>query len=297
MAKPSALGKGLGALISEADAQAARSGRSRGTPFDTEGLSSVALSEIQANPFQPRDHFDQKALEELADSIRSLGLIQPITLRLLAPGKYQIISGERRFRAAQIAGLSHLPAYIRQADDQGMLEMALVENIQRKDLNAMEISLSFQRLIDECQLTQEAMADRVGKNRATVTNYLRLLKLPAEIQLALRQGHLSMGHARALLAIEDSRQQLLITERILEEGLSVRQVEQLSQKSKEKQNNKNKQVTEDVPEVYFQLIDKMGRFFNHKISTKRNPQGTGSITIHIANDQQAEDFLRALDSL
>ena len=297
MAKQSALGKGLGALISEADAQAARSGRVRGTPFDTEGLSSVALSEIQANPFQPRDHFDKEALEELADSIRSLGLIQPITLRLIAPGQYQIISGERRFRAAQMAGLSHLPAYIRQADDQGMLEMALVENIQRKDLNAMEISLSFQRLIDECHLTQEAMADRVGKNRATVTNYLRLLKLPAEIQLALRQGLLTMGHARALLAVEDSRQQLLLTTQILEKGLSVRQVEQWAQKAKEKQKNKNKHVTEDVPEIYFQLIDKIGRHFNHKVSVKRTPQGTGSITIHVADDQQVEDFLRALDSL
>jgi len=297
MAKQSALGKGLGALISEADAQAARSGRTKGTPFDTEGLSSVALSEIQVNPFQPRDHFDQGALEELAESIRSLGLIQPITLRLVSPGKYQIISGERRFRAAQMAGLGHLPAYIRQADDQAMLEMALVENIQRKDLNAIEISLSFQRLIDECNLTQEAMADRVGKNRATVTNYLRLLKLPAEIQLALRQGLLSMGHARALLAIESSRQQLLLTEHILEKGLSVRQVEQWAQKNKEKQNNKNKHAAEDVPEIYFQLIDKIGKHFNHKISVKRNPQGIGSITIHVANDQQVEDFLRALDSL
>ncbi|MCL2502898.1 MAG: ParB/RepB/Spo0J family partition protein [Bacteroidales bacterium] len=295
MAKQFALGKGLGALISDADAQASRSARSASPSADSEGLSSVPLANIEVNPFQPRKDFDQEELEKLADSMRSYGLIQPITLRLTESGKYQIISGERRFKAAQMAGLTQLPAYIRQADDQAMLEMALVENIQRKDLNAIEISMSFQRLIEECNLTQEAMAERVGKNRATITNYLRLLKLPVEIQLALRQDFMSMGHARALLAVEDSARQLELADQILRKGLSVRQVEALVQT--EKKPKPARKETDDLPESYFQLIEKIGQHFNNKISVKRTPQGSGSITIHIANDRQVEHFLRALESI
>ena len=295
MAKHSALGKGLGALISEADAQAARSARGLSTPFESEGLNTISITEIETNPFQPRDHFDQEALQELADSIRTLGLIQPITLRLLAPGKYQIISGERRFRAARMAGLTHLPAYIRQANDQGMLEMALVENIQRKDLNAIEIALSFQRLIEECNITQEAMAERVGKNRVTVTNYLRLLKLPPEIQAALRRDLMSMGHARALLAVEDAERQLTIADKILRDGLSVRQVESLVQT--EKKLKPERKDTDELPESYFHLIEKIGHYFSNKISVKRTSQGSGSITIHITDDRQVEDFLRVLASI
>ena len=300
MAKQSALGKGLGALISEADAQAARSVKNVSTSFETEGLSTVALTEIEANPFQPRDTFDQETLEELAESIRTLGLIQPITVRLVDSGRYQIISGERRFRAAQMAGLTHLPAYIRQANDQGMLEMALVENIQRKDLNAIEISLSFQRLIEECNLTQEAMADRIGKNRTTVTNYLRLLKLPPEIQLALRQGVITMGHARALLSIDSKERQLALTEQILRKGLSVRQIEALVQNEKlPKTSSRTTEVEPqaELPETYFQLIDKIGQYFSNKISIKRTPRGAGTITIHVSNDRQVEHFLRALEFL
>jgi len=299
MAKQSALGKGLGALISEADAQASRSVRGASSSFESEGLSTVSLSEIEANPFQPRDTFDQETLEELAESIRTLGLIQPITVRLVAPGKYQIISGERRFRAAQMAGLTHLPAYIRQANDQGMLEMALVENIQRKDLNAIEISLCFQRLIEECSLTQEAMADRIGKNRTTVTNYLRLLKLPPEIQLALRQGVITMGHARALLSIDNKERQLALTEQILRKGLSVRQIEAMVQNEKMPKPSARTEVEPpaELPETYFLLIDKIGQYFNNKISIKRTPRGAGTITIHVSNDRQVEHFLRALEFL
>ena len=298
MAKQSALGKGLGALISEADAQAARSVRNVSS-FESEGLSSIALTEIEANPFQPRDNFDQEALDELAESIRTLGLIQPITLRLLSPGKYQIISGERRFRAAQIAGLTHLPAYIRQANDQGMLEMALVENIQREDLNAIEISLSFQRLIEECSLTQEAMAKRIGKNRTTVTNYLRLLKLPPEVQLALRQEVITMGHARALLSIDNKEKQLALTAEILRKGLSVRQIEALVQSEKMPKAPARVEVDSpaELPETYFLLIDKIGQYFSNKISIKRTPRGAGTITIHVSNDRQVEHFLHALEFL
>ncbi|MDR2585502.1 MAG: ParB/RepB/Spo0J family partition protein [Prevotellaceae bacterium] len=297
--KPSALGKGLSALIAEADEQSGRPERKVSSSFEYEGLSTVALSDIQANPYQPRDTFDQEDLDDLAASLRTIGLIQPITLRLVAPNKYQIISGERRVRAAQIAGLTHLPAYVRQADDQGMLEMALVENLQRKDLNAIEISLGFQRLIDECNLTQEAMAERMGKNRTTVTNYLRLLKLPPEIQLALRQGVISMGHARALLSIENKEQQLALTEQILRKGLSVRQIEALVQNRKLPKAPSRTEVDPpaELPETYFTLIDKIGQYFGNKISIKRSSRGAGTITIHVSNDRQVEHFLHALEFL
>ena len=299
MAKQSALGRGLSALISEADDQSLRPERTVSPPFESEGLSTVALSEIEANPYQPRDGFDQESLEELADSLRNVGLIQPITVRFISQGKYQIISGERRVRAARMVGLTHLPAYVRQANDQGMLEMALVENLQRKDLNAIEISLGFQRLIEECHLTQEEMALRVSKNRTTVTNYLRLLKLPPEIQLALRQGVISMGHARALLSIENKERQLALTEQILRKGLSVREIEALVQSVKLPKSPTRVEVDPpaELPESYFQLIDKIGSYFNNKIGIKRTPRGAGTITIHVSNDRQVEHFLHALEFL
>lgn len=299
MPKQPALGRGLGALISEADEQAARSSRASSVSYDIEGLSTVALAEIETNPYQPRDNFDQEKLEDLARSIRTHGLIQPITVRYVAPGRFQLISGERRFRAAQISGLTHLPAYIRQADDQNMLEMALVENIQREGLNAIEVSLGFQRLIEECNLTQEAMAERIGKNRTTVTNYLRLLKLPPEIQLALRNDLITMGHARALLSIDNKERQLVLTEQILRDGLSVRQIETMVQREKMPKPS-SRTVGEplaELPETYFQLIDKIGQYFNNKISIKRTPRGAGTITIHVSNDRQVEHFLRALEFL
>jgi len=217
MAKKSALGKGLGALIKQSETEIPER-----QAYSTDKIN---IGDIEVNPYQPRTNFDQESLEELASSIRLLGIIQPITVREIDNGKYQIISGERRYRASLIAGLSEIPAYIRHADDSNMLEMALVENIQREDLDAIEIAISYQRLIDECQLTQENVSERVGKKRSTIANYLRLLKLPAEIQLSIRNGQISMGHARALVNVEQTDQQLQLFHSIIENGLSVRQVE------------------------------------------------------------------------
>ena len=217
MAKKSALGKGLGALIKQSETEIPES--------QAHATNKIDIQKIEANPYQPRTNFDQEALEELAASIKQLGIIQPITVREINHGKYQIISGERRYRASMIAGLSEIPAYIRHADDNNMLELALVENIQREDLDAIEVAISYQRLIDECKLTQENVSDRVGKKRSTIANYLRLLKLPAEVQLAIRKGQLSMGHARALVNVEQSDRQLQLLQNIVENGLSVRQVE------------------------------------------------------------------------
>jgi ParB family chromosome partitioning protein len=302
MAKqPTGLGKGLGALIPGANSQAPGSVTRISTPSDSEDFSSVSLSEIEANPYQPRDGFDQERLDDLAQSIRTHGLIQPITVRYVSHGRYQLISGERRFRAAQMIGLTHLPAYIRQANDQAMLEMAIIENLQREDLNAIEISLSFQRLIEECNLTQEALADQIGKNRSTVTNYLRLLKLPPEIQLALSRGAITMGHARALLSVDNKERQLAITEQILKQGLSVRHIETLVQKEKMPKTSSSRTTDVDtsteLPETYFLLIDKIGQYFNNEIRIKRNPRGSGTITIHVSNDKQVDHFLRALEFL
>ncbi|MDR1171680.1 MAG: ParB/RepB/Spo0J family partition protein [Bacteroidales bacterium] len=217
MAKKSALGRGLGALIKQSETGIPES--------QANATDKIDIRKIEANPYQPRTNFDQEALKELAASIKQLGIIQPITVREIGDGRYQIISGERRYRASLIAGLTEIPAYIRHADDNSMLELALVENIQREDLDAIEVAISYQRLIDECRLTQENVSERVGKKRSTIANYLRLLKLPAEIQLAIRQGQISMGHARALVNIEQSGHQLRLLHDIIGNGLSVRQVE------------------------------------------------------------------------
>ncbi len=217
MAKKSALGRGLGALIKQSETEIADN-RANAT-------DNIDIGQIEVNPFQPRTNFDREALEELAASIKQLGIIQPITVREIDGGKYQIISGERRYRASLMAGLTEIPAYIRHADDNNMLELALVENIQREDLDAIEVAISYQRLIDECSLTQENVSDRVGKKRSTIANYLRLLKLPAEIQLAIRERALSMGHARALVNIDHPDLQLQLFRDIVENDMSVRQVE------------------------------------------------------------------------
>lgn len=221
-AKKPALGKGLSALLKDASTDITSSGV---TPVG--GISMIRLNDIQANPFQPRTEFDQTSLNELADSIKVHGVIQPITVRKLGYDQYQIISGERRTRASILAGLKDIPAYVRIANDQDMLEMALIENIQRENLNAMEVAFSYQRLMEECKLKMEELGDRVGKNRSTVNNYLRLLKLPNEIQIGIRTGVLSMGHARALISIEDPEKQLAIFEQTLADDLSVRDVELL----------------------------------------------------------------------
>lgn len=232
MSKKKALGRGLSALLSdneaddklEVDIPVAIQGSS---PKPAGGIAEIPIAEIETNPFQPRTHFDEDALLELAESIRVHGIIQPITVRRLSQHQYQLISGERRFQASKLAGLEQIPAYIRSADDQQMLEMALIENIQRENLNAIEIALSYQRLISECHLKQEELGERVGKNRATVTNYLRLLKLPPDIQIAVRDNKISMGHARAIINVENPEQQLYIFKKTVNEELSVRKVEEL----------------------------------------------------------------------
>lgn len=225
MTKKMALGRGLGALIEDADKMQQRD-EERSERSSVELVNEIDINKIKANPFQPRTSFDEEALKELSDSIKELGIIQPLTVRSIN-GEYQLIAGERRLRAAKLAGLNRVPAYIRTADDQGMLEMALVENIQREDLDAIEVAISYQRLIDECSLTHDNLSDRVGKKRATVTNYLRLLKLPAEIQLGIRERKLSMGHARAILPLESSELQLTAYKNILDQDLSVRKAEEL----------------------------------------------------------------------
>lgn len=302
MTKKPALGKGLSALISDAkDIQ----GRSEKSPADQKATSPLSISEIlvediEPNPFQPRLNFDEAALTELSESIKTLGLIQPITVRRTENGRYQIISGERRFRAASMAGLTHIPAYVRRADDQGMLEMAIVENIQREDLDAIEIALSFKRLIEECNLTQERMAERVGKGRTTVTNYLRLLNLPAEIQLAIRAGKVSMGHAKALLAIDDVEVQLDLCNTLIENELSVRELEESTKKLKNKEHQPRKKSSgtiQDLPDSYYRLLEFFGKYFNNNISLKTPDagRGKGTITIHFSNDSEIESLLEALD--
>ena len=293
------LGRGLGALISDVNSiQQAAAKKPVEPARPLVSTSEIEISRIEPNPYQPRTEFNQEALEELAASIKLLGLIQPITLRPLADGRYQIISGERRFRASQLAGLERVPAYIRKTDDQGMLEMAIVENIQREDLDAIEVALSFQRLIEECSLTQEAMAERVGKKRATVTNYLRLLKLPAEIQFAIRAKKITMGHAKALLSLENDKEQLKLANQIVEQDLSVRQIEQKIQKMGQK---KEKKVKEDAPVIelpdsHFRVIEIVGKYFNNNITAKRDSKGAGEITIRFANDAEVEEFLKVLEN-
>ena len=249
---------------------------------------------IEPNPFQPRMSFDQEALEELAESIRTLGLIQPITVRRKADGRYQIISGERRFRACRLAGMNMIPAYIRDTNDQGMLEMAIVENIQREDLDPIEVALSYQRLIEECSLTQEQMAARVGKKRASVTNYLRLLKLPAKIQHDLKVGLLSVGHAKVLLGVEDAKVQEYLCDLVIKEDLSVRQLEDKIKKLAKKEESTEKPA-QDLPDEYFKVLEIIGKYFENNISLKRTAAGKGTMTIHFSSDEEVSKFLKALE--
>ncbi len=245
MTKKNALGRGLGALIEGVEKEVLEK--------KVEANQDISVDSIDGNPFQPRTSFDEQSLEELASSIRKLGIVQPLTVRETGGGRYQLIAGERRLRAARLAGLTHVPAYIRTADDQAMLELALVENIQREDLDAVEVAISFQRLIEECKLTQEQLSERVGKQRSTVANYLRLLKLPAEIQLGIRNKHLTMGHARTLVNIEDPKKQINVYYKIIDGELSVRQAEELVrhlQSEKIKDPAKTGKKTETEPGFY-----------------------------------------------
>lgn len=284
VAKKNALGRGLGALIEDADKKPASS------------INEIALSEIVTNPFQPREKFDVESLNELANSIRELGIIQPITVRRIKHGQYQLITGERRFRAAKIVGLAKIPAYVRKADDQAMLEMSLVENIQREDLDAIEVAISYQRLIDECKLTQENLSDRVGKKRSTISNYLRLLKLPAAIQLGIRNQEVSMGHARALINIDESTEQLAIYHKVVDRDLSVRQTEELVRGDKQKKSS-NRKVKLETPDEYKKLKDQLSRYFSSPVNFKRNQYGKGSIIIPFDSDEDLERIIGFLDRL
>lgn len=291
------LGRGLDALISDTNyiQQNRKPKEDSGKSSPLVSIADIDIEKIEVNPFQPRTEFNLEAIEELSGSIKLLGLIQPITVRPLDNGKYQIISGERRFRASRLAGLKTIPAYIKPTDDNGMLEMAIVENIQREDLDAIEIAVSFQRLIDECDLTQEAMAERVGKKRTTVTNYLRLLKLPAEIQFAIRAKKITMGHAKSLLGIENPKQQLKLANQIIEQDLSVRQTESKVQSMNSEKRAKREKQTMELPENYFKVIDTLGKYFNNNISVKRSEKGSGELTIRFSSDKEIDDFLNALE--
>jgi len=254
----------------------------------------VDIDVIEPNPYQPRVTFDLQALEELAASIRTLGLIQPVTLRPGKNGKFQIISGERRFRASKMAGLSELPSYIRSTDDRGMLEMAIVENVQRADLDPIETAMSYQRLIDECSLTQEQMADRIGKSRVAVTNCLRLLKLPAKVQYELKAGRISVGHAKVLLGIDDKMEQENMCDAVIKGGLSVRALEQRLKNAGPKIPVVSVETISELPDDYYKILEIIGKYFENNISLKRNSSGKGSMTIRFDGDGQIKAFLDAL---
>lgn len=291
MAKKNALGRGLGALIEGVEKEILEK--------KVEANKDILIDSIDGNPFQPRTTFDAQSLEELASSIKKLGVIQPLTVREAGNGRYQLIAGERRLRAAKLAGLTHVPAYIRTADDQAMLELALVENIQREDLDAIEVAISFQRLTEECKLTQEELSARVGKQRSTVANYLRLLKLPAEIQLGIRNKQLMMGHARTLINIDDPKKQISVYYKIIEGDLSVRQVEDLvrelqsDQKKDPRKTERKKKLNDD----FIQLTDHLNRIFSSKVSFRINEQGRGKIVIPFENPEEMERILGVFDRL
>ncbi len=299
------LGKGLGALLGgDADLSTIRKpvgyvnkeivSTTSQPQQGSADILRIPVDIIEPNPFQPRMTFAQEALEELAESIRTLGLIQPITVRRKSDGKYQIISGERRFRACKMAGMDMIPAYIRDTDDQGMLEMAIVENIQRENLDPIEVAMSYQRLIEECNLTQEQMAIRVGKKRASVTNFLRLLKLPAKIQHDLKVGLLSVGHAKVLLGVEDRNMQEYLCDLVIQEEMSVRQLEEKLKKLTEHKAD-SRQYAQDLPEEYFKVLEIVGKYFENNISLKRSGNGKGSMTIHFSSDEEVRLFLKALE--
>lgn len=254
-------------------------------------VSLIQISNIEVNPFQPRTNFEENALQELSDSIKQHGIIQPLTVRKLGYDKYQLISGERRFRASQMAGLKEVPAYIRVADDQAMLEMALVENIQREDLDPIEVSLSYKRLIDECSLTQEQLSEKVGKQRSTVTNFLRLLKLPAPIQKALRDREISMGHAKALINIDNEDRQLAIFALTLEQELSVRQIEEIARGEKIKLTPKVSRVERPLATEDKVITKQMDKIFNKSYEFKRNSKGGGKITLSFSNDDELKHIV------
>ena len=288
MAKKNVLGRGLSALIDVGEEQDERS-----LLHSPSAVNEIAIKSISVNPFQPRTSFDEESLNELVQSVEKHGIIQPITVRRAADNSYQLISGERRMKAALKAGLKRIPAFVREAGDENMLELALVENIQREDLDAIEVAVSYQRLIEEFNLTQEGLGVRVGKKRSTIANYLRLLNLPVEIQTAIREKKISMGHARALVGIEDKEYQLEVFSKILSQDLSVRQVESLAKKSKA--SEPVSETTEESRSDYEDLREHLSHYFGATIEFKRSNKGTGRIVIPFKSDEDLQRIVSILD--
>lgn len=286
--KKRGLGRGLDAILQSPETDITSSDISGN--YVAGAVAELNIDFIEANPFQPRTDFDENALNELAESIKVQGVIQPVTVRKMGRDKYQLISGERRLRASKMAGLKTIPVFIRVANDEQMLEMALIENTHREGLNAIEIALSYQRLIEECNITQEQLSEKVGKDRSTVTNFLRLLKLPPEVQVALRDGFISMSQARSIINIEDKTKQLIILKEIIDKDLSVRQVEELV-RSLNTKNVKTKKQKSVLPEAIIYKVDTLSKMLDTKIKVERNSKGKGSLTISFKND---EDFERLI---
>lgn len=289
--KNNALGRGLDALIST-DAVRTQGGST---------INEISIDEIEPNPNQPRRDFDEQALQELASSISQIGIIQPITLRQISENRFQIIAGERRWRASQLAGLKSIPAYIRTVNDENVVEMALIENIQREDLNAVEIALAYEMLVEKSGMTQEKIAERVGKSRTAITNYLRLLRLPAEVQIALQNKQIDMGHARALLAVESPSLQLKLFREVVKNGYSVRKVEDMAQQLKNGDDiitaKRKIAAKQKLPDEFNVLKKKLSDFFNTKVQFQCSPKGKGKISIPFANENELENIMGMFDKL
>lgn len=294
--KKRVLGRGLDAILQSQETDITSTDISGS--YVAGAVAEIDIDLIETNPFQPRTDFDEKALQELSESIKTQGVIQPVTVRKMGYDKYQLISGERRLRASKMAGMKKIPVFIRVANDEQMLEMALIENIHREGLNAIEVALSYQRLLEECQLTQEQLSEKVGKDRSTVTNFLRLLKLPPEIQVALRDGFISMGHARALINIGDTTKQLLILKRVIEEDLNVRQVEKIARELVESQTVGKgiKKQSDYIPESFKKQIDNISKSLNMSVKLNRNNRGKGSITINFKNDEEFDKLINIISN-
>lgn len=294
MTKRRGLGKGLSALLEHAETDITSNKRTEAVKQVVGGISTIPIDNIEANPFQPRNQFQKEPLLELAESIKEHGVIQPVTVRKMGRDRFQLIAGERRFRASQIAGLEEVPAYVRIANDQTMLEMALVENIQRVDLNAIEVALSYERLIQECDLTQEGLSNKVGKKRSTVTNYLRLLKLSAEVQLAIINKEISMGHARAILSVEDEQLQKKILKQVLKDGLSVRQTEALI-KGKEDSTSKEKAAIQALSFTQQKFKEDLSLQLKSKVKLQVKENGNGKIEIPFKSLDELNKIIEAFE--
>lgn len=290
--KKKALGRGLSAILESPETDITSTDISGN--FVAGAIASIPIDQIETNPFQPRVDFDLEALTELADSIREQGIIQPLTVRKMGYDRFQLISGERRLRASSLAGLTEIPCYIRIANDQQVLEMALVENIQRENLNALEIAISYQRLIEECELTQEELSQRVGKNRTTVTNYIRLLKLPGEVQVSIRDGRITMGHARALIGLEDEAAQVSILKDIIAKDLSVREVEDRVRNYYRIVPQHKEHVKKEIPEEISNFSQSIAERYNTKVSVQLNNKGKGNIVISFQSKKEMERLLQEL---